>query len=449
MATVLPFHRDNAEPLRLAIIGTGISGSLAARLLASRHHVTVFETNAYAGGHANTVDVCVEDSRFAVDTGFMVFNRRTYPNFCRLLEQLNVASQPSDMSFSVRCEKTRLEYQGSSLNGVFAQRLNCLRPTFLNMLRDIARFNRLGTAAVASGQCGDGRSVGDFLRQCRVGQRMIDHYLVPMAAAIWSSRPQDILDFPADFMLGFFANHGLMQLRDRPVWRTIVGGSRTYVNALLHPLRDRIGYRNPVQSVLRTDKAVFVTPTYGPSMQFDAVVFACHADQALKLLADPSEPEREILNAFPFQRNTAVLHLDSRWLPHRKRAWASWNYRISAGSESSASVTYDLSRLQKHASAVPILLTLNATADIDPSKILRTFDYAHPAYSAGSLTAQQRFLEISGQRRTHYCGAYWGYGFHEDGVNSALAVANHFGIDLDACTAASTKAPSPIAATSR
>ncbi|QEG40965.1 NAD(P)/FAD-dependent oxidoreductase [Roseimaritima ulvae] len=449
MAAAVIDRRDNARKMRVAVIGTGISGSLAARLLASQHHVTVFEASPYGGGHANTVDVWIDGRCYCLDTGFMVFNRRTYPNFCRLLEMLETPSQLSDMSFSVRCGKTGLEYQGSSLNGVLAQRSNCLRPSFLRMLRDIGRFNRLGTAAAESGELRDGRSVGQFLRQCGVGQRFIDHYLVPMAAAIWSSKPRDILGFPAEFMLGFFANHGLMQIRDRPRWRTIVGGSRNYVDALLAPLRGRIHFGCPVQSVLRTEDGVFVIPAIGPSLQFDQVVFASHADQTLKMLADPTPREQEILGAFPYQRNTAVLHLDASLLPRRKRAWASWNYHIPAAGNSTAAVTYDLSRLQNHDSNVPILLTLNSTDAIDADKVLRTFDYAHPAYSAASINAQQRFQEISGHRRSHFCGAYWGYGFHEDGVNSALAVARHFGIGLDACTAASTKAPSPIAVVSR
>lgn len=434
---------------RIAIIGTGVSGSVAARLLATRHEVTVFEANDYPGGHANTVDVTVGGREFAVDTGFMVFNRRTYPNFCRLLEFLEVTSQPSDMSFSVRCTKTGLEYQGSSLNGVFAQRSNCLRPSFLCMLRDIARFNRLGNAAAKSGELRDGRSVGEFLRECRVGGRFIDHYLVPMAAAIWSSKPRDILDFPADFMLGFFANHGLMQLRDRPRWRTILGGSRNYVRTLLEPLQNQVRLRCPIASVARTAGGVLVTPVCGPRERFDEVVFASHADQTLKMLADATRAERQVLGSFPYHQNEAVLHTDTRLLPRRRRAWASWNYHLAGGTEQAASVTYDLSRLQNHNSATPILLTLNATSEIDETKILRTFNYAHPAYSRDSISGQRRFREISGQRGTHFCGAYWGYGFHEDGVNSALAVADHFGIDLDACTVASTKEPSRIAAASR
>ena len=434
--------------MRIAIIGTGISGSLVARLLATQHEVTVFEANHYPGGHANTVDVSLAGRRFPVDTGFMVFNRRTYPSFCRLLELLEIRSQPSDMSFSVRCAKTGLEYQGSSLDGLFAQRLNCLRPSFLRMLGDIVRFNRIGMKAAAHGDLKDGRTVGQFVRECGAGRRFVHHYLVPMASAIWSSNPRAILDFPAEFMIGFFANHGLMQLRDRPQWRTIVGGSRNYVETLLEPIRDRLRLRSPVASVARTETDVVVQPVDGPGERFDEVVFASHADQTLGMLADATRSERQILAAFPYQPNDAVLHIDTRMLPKRRRAWASWNYHIPRGDEQSAAVTYDLSRLQQHESATPILLTLNATDDVDEAKVLRKFRYSHPAYSPESISAQRRRKEISGQRRTHFCGAYWGYGFHEDGVNSALAVAAHYGIDLDACTVASTKESSRIAVAS-
>ena len=425
--------------MRIAVIGTGVSGNLVARLLSSRHEVTVFEANDFAGGHANTVDVSVEGRQFSVDTGFMVFNERTYPNFCRLLGLLGVDSQPSEMSFSVHCDRTGLEYQGSSLNGLFAQRLNAVRPSFLRMLVDIARFNRHGMQAAASGILKDGRSVGDFVRDCKVGSRFVEQYLVPMSSAIWSSQPDAILDFPAEFMIGFFANHGLMQLRDRPQWRTIVGGSRSYVRALLGPIQTRIHLDTPIASVTRTDTDVIVTPVEGPQQHFDQVVLAAHADQSLRMLADPTPAERQILGAFPYQANEAVLHTDTRLLPRRKHAWASWNYHVSAGVQRSAAVTYDLSRLQNHASPTPILLTLNATDDIEPAKILRTFTYQHPAYSRESIAAQCRFQEVSGRNRTHFCGAYWGYGFHEDGVNSALAVAKYFNVGLESCTAASTK----------
>jgi predicted NAD/FAD-binding protein len=424
--------------LRIAIIGSGISGSLVARLLATQHEVTLWEADSSPGGHAHTEKVSLLGHDYPVDTAFMVFNRPTYPNFCRLLELLGVASQPSDMSFSVRSH--RLEYQGSSLNGLFAQRTNGLRPAFLKMLYDVVKFNRLGNAAVASGSLRDGRSVGDFFEECRLGQPFLQHYLLPMAAAIWSTRPQAILDFPANFLLGFFANHGLMQIRQRPQWRTITGGSQRYVTALLAPLADRVRLNAPVTAVARSEDGVRITGKEGPPEHFDQVVFACHADQALQMLSDPTPSEQAVLRAFPYQANEAVLHTDTRLLPQRRRAWASWNYHTLPSGQ--ASVTYDLSRLQQHPTPTPLLLTLNATASIDPAQILRTFNYHHPAFSRESIAAQQRFCEISNHHRTHYCGAYWGYGFHEDGVNSALAVANDFGIGLEACTAVSTKGPS-------
>ena len=432
--------------MRIAIIGSGISGCLAARLLSTQHDVTLYEANDYPGGHAHTQAIEAFGSRYLVDTAFMVFNRRTYPNFCRMLELLGVDSQPSDMSFSVRCSESGLEYQGSSLNGLFAQRTNLLRPSFLKMLRDITRFNQQATSAVASGELKDGRTVGKFLHQCGTGKEFTRHYLAPMAAAIWSAQPTAILEFPAEFMLGFFANHGLIQLTNRPQWRTIVNGSRSYVAALLDPLASNVRLNTPIESVTRTDNAVWVKPVGETAEVFDHVVFATHADQTLKILSDPSDREIDILSAFPYQPNEAVLHTDLKLMPRSQRAWASWNYHVSQDDNHCASVTYDLSRLQQLDSPTPLLLTLNETASIDPSKILRTYTYHHPAYSGKSIVAQQRRSEINGQNRTHYCGAYWGYGFHEDGVNSALAVAADFNLGLEACTAASTKASSATCA---
>ena len=347
------------------------------------------------------------------------------------------------------CSKTGIEYQGSSLNGLFAQRLNLVRPSFLRVLSDIARFNRKGIEAANSGELRDGRTVREFLQECGTGQGFADRYLVPMAAAIWSSKPDAILDFPAEFMLGFFANHGLMQLRDRPQWRTIQNGCRKYVEALLQPIKEQVRLRCPVESVIRSHDQVTIQPADGPSEEFDQVVFAAHADQTLELLTDATDHERQILSSFPYHPNEAVLHTDTSLLPKRRRAWASWNYRIPPGDERGASVTYDLSRLQNHDSPSPILLTLNESESVDPAKTIRRFTYHHPAYSIDSIVAQQSFEQISGHNRTHFCGAYWGYGFHEDGVNSALAVARHFGIGLEACTVASTKDKYHIAATSR
>ena len=434
--------------MKIAIVGSGISGSLAARLLSTVHEVSLFEANSTPGGHTNTVDVEVFGRSWSVDTAFMVFNRRTYPNFCRLLEILEVESRPSDMSFSVRSSRTGLEYQGSSLNGLFAQRRNLCRGSFLRMLREISRFNRIATKAIATDKLKEGQSVGNFLKTYRFGTRFSEDYLVPMAAAIWSAKPRAIFDFPATFMLGFFANHGLLQLRDRPQWRTICGGARNYLNALLSPIRDAVRVNCRVQSVTRTVDGVCLTPENGLPEFFDEVVFATHADQTLRMLVDVTAEEQSILECFPYQSSEAVLHTDQSLLPQRRRAWASWNYHIPRSETEAASVTYDLSRLQGLDTPRPLLLTLNETSRIDRTKILRTFHYQHPAFSSASLAAQRRFDEINGKNRTHYCGAYWGYGFHEDGVNSALAVARKFGIGLESCKVVSTKERSGTVATS-
>lgn len=435
--------------MRIAVIGAGISGSLAARLLSTKHEVTLFEANRYAGGHANTVDVELGGQRFAVDTGFMVFNRQTYPHFCQLLKLLDVHVQLSDMSFSVRNSNTGLEYQGSSLNGLFARRRNAFNAAYCKMLLDIVRFNRRATSAVTTGKIDDQMTVGDFLDECRIGGRFVTDYLVPMSAAIWSANPETILGFPARFMLGFFANHGLIQVRNRPQWLTIPGGSRRYVAALLAPLGEQVRLGTPVSSVTRTGDGVTVQLEDGLPESFDQVVFATHADQTLRMLGDATPTEQELLRAFPYQPNEAVLHTDSSLMPSCQRAWASWNYHIPRGEQLTASVTYDLSRLQNHASPEPILLTLNETESIDPDKVIRKFTYHHPGYSQASIAAQRRHSEISGENKTHYCGAYWGYGFHEDGVNSALAVARYFDLDLDSCTAASMKASLATADTGR
>lgn len=433
--------------MRIAVIGTGVSGCLIARILSTQHQVTVFESNDYAGGHSNTVNVDMEGVQYPVDTGFMVFNRKTYPNFCRLLELLNIESQPSDMSFSVRCERTGIEYQGSSFNGIFAQRRNLLRPSFVRMLVDILRFNRKGMAEAEGGSLRNDQTVGEFLRSCRVGDAFLRQYLIPMSAAIWSSTPNSILDFPSRFMIAFFANHGLMQIRNRPAWRTILGGSRTYVKALLGPILHNVRLNSAVTSVTRESDRVIVSSIQGPET-FDEVVFAAHSDQALELLSDPTAAEQQLLQAIPYHSNEAVLHTDASLLPTRRRAWASWNYHIADRDDIGASLTYNVSRLQNHNSPTPILVTLNATEKIASERIIRKFTYHHPAYSVAAIEAQGKHQEISGKNRTHYCGAYWGNGFHEDGVNSALAVAKSFGLNLESCTAASTKEQSATDAAS-
>lgn len=427
--------------MRIAVIGAGVSGCLAARLLATRHEVTLFESDSQLGGHARTVEVPINGATQAVDVGFMVFNERTYPNFCRMLDLLGVESRPSDMSFSVSDPDTRLEYQGSGLRGLFAQRRSAISPSFLRMISDIFRFNREARHAVRKGTLRQGATVGDFLRSGRYSDRFVKHYLTPMAAAIWSCKPKEILEFPAAFMLGFFANHGLLQIRDRPQWRTIVGGSRRYVAALLDGMQGNVRVGDPVTAVQRGAADIKVHTDAGTVEAFDEVVMSTHADHTLRLLQNPTNQERSLLKALPYQSNRAVLHTDANSLPTRKDAWASWNYRLTE--DESATVTYDLGRLQGFAAPGALMLTLNDDRHIDRRKVIRSFEFTHPAYCARSIDAQRRWSEISSKQRIHYCGAYWGYGFHEDGVNSALAVAKHFGIGIEACTAAYTKEQSP------
>ncbi len=433
--------------MKIAVIGAGVSGNVVARLLADEHEVWLFEAGDYAGGHTNTVSFDAWGRTWSVDTGFMVFNDRTYPNFIRLLQGLGVAAQDSDMSFSVSCGRTGLEYQGSSLNGLFAQRRNLIRPSFYGMLRDILKFNREAPRLLD----GDDQSLtlGQYLDRSGLGREFVEHYLIPMTAAIWSARPRAVLDFPAHFLFGFFRNHGLLQVWDRPQWKTIPGGAQRYVAALLEPLADRVRLSCPVSRIARHADGVDVTTADGTSERFEGVVCAAHADQTLAMLADADQVEREVLAAFPYQRNDAVLHTDTSILPKRRRAWASWNYHLSQDPQAPATVTYDLSRLQRVDSPEPILLTLNDAGRLDPAKVIRRIDYQHPAYGPDSIAAQRRHEEINGRRRTWFCGAYWGYGFHEDGVRSALAVARCFGKDLETWTAASTKAASGTAGTSR
>jgi predicted NAD/FAD-binding protein len=417
--------------MRIAIVGGGISGLLSARLLARDHELCVFEANDYAGGHTNTVVFEAFGNRYAADTGFMVFNDRTYPNFIRMLKQLGVSARESDMSFSVRCGKSGLEYQGSSLNGLFAQRRNIFRASFHRMLLDILRFNRGARELLRDGD--DSLELGEYLRRRRYSRPFIENYLVPMGAAIWSARPDRFLQFPARFIIAFFDNHGLLTVRDHPRWQTVSGGAARYVAALTPPFASKIRLNCPVASIARHDDRVMVTPRNGAPERFDCVVLAAHADQSLALLSDATEAEREILSAIPYQRNDTTLHIDPALLPRRRRAWASWNYFIPGEQGRPVVLTYNLNRLQGHLSPEPICITLNAPQVLDEARILRRIVYHHPTYSREALAAQRRFREINGKNRTYFCGAYWSYGFHEDGVNSALAVGECFGMRLESC----------------
>jgi len=411
--------------MKIAIIGTGISGMTAAWLLHRDHDLTVFELEDRIGGHTHTVDVPLCGKTYAVDTGFIVYNERTYPNFIRMLDALGVATQPSTMSFSVRCERSGAEYSSQNL---FAQRPRLLDAAHYGMIADILRFNRAGHALA---QAGSDMTLREFVERQRLGAAFRERYLIPMLAAIWSADPATVLDFPASHFLAFFRNHGLMNVFRRPQWRVIRGGSSRYAEKLSAPWRDRVRLNCPIESVTRLENEVLVTPRGGEAESFDSVIFATHSDTALRILADASADERAILGAIPYQRNEVVLHTDTTLLPRTRGAWASWNYRIPHAPDAAAKLTYNMNILQGLDAPETFCVTLNDTAAIDPAKILRTFVYDHPVYNAQAIAAQQRYGEISGKRGTYFCGAYWGYGFHEDGVNSALRVAAEFGKGLD------------------
>ena len=400
----------------------------SAHLLAGEHDLTIFEAGPRIGGHTHTVTLDRAGKSHALDTGFIVCNDRTYPNFLRLLHKLGVATQRSDMSFSVRCESSGLEYSGGSLTGLFAQPRNLFRWSFHRMLRDILRFNRNAPALLD--EPGDGAELGDYLRKESYSSEFIEHYLVPMAAAIWSAEPAQIARFPVKFLVRFCQNHGLLSIFDRPQWMTVAGGSQRYVDKIIEPFRDRIRLNAAVTSVRRTRDQVIVATPDGRSEAFDHAIVAAHADQALRMLADPTPQERMVLSSFAFQENEVALHTDTSLMPRSRRAWASWNYHVPREPAQRATVTYHLNRLQNLATEEDYCVTLNRTDAIAPDKILRKIIYHHPIYSRDAFAAQKRWAEVSGVHRVHFCGAYWGYGFHEDGVNSALAVCRHFGVTL-------------------
>ncbi len=411
--------------MRIAVVGAGISGLVAAYLLQGDHQVTVFEAGDYPGGHTATVDVRLDGLDFAVDTGFIVFNSRNYPNFVRLLELLGVESQASDMSFSVSCEATGLEYAGGAL---FAQRANLVNPVFLRMLLDIRRFHAAGKRFLASDQAE--LTVEEFLRVRGFRGLVISHYLVPMAASIWSAPRASVLEFPARHLLQFMQNHGLLGLDDYPEWRVIRGGSRRYVELLVATLRGGVRLNTPVRQLRRHPDRVDVKLSDGSVHPYDQVVIATHSDQALGLLHDPSPAETEILGAMPYQANDVALHTDESLLPRRRAAWSSWNYRLGSDAGSLPTLTYHMNRLQGLAAPAELCVTLNSTARIRPERLLRRFTYDHPLYTLAGMRARARRAEVDGVNRTHYCGAYWGWGFHEDGVNSALHVCERFGARL-------------------
>lgn len=409
--------------VRIAVIGTGVSGLVVAHHLHRRHDITVFEADDRVGGHTNTVEVELPEGRVAVDTGFIVCNERTYPNFLALLDELGVATQPSDMSFSVSDERSGVEYRATNVNSVFAQRRNLLRPGFQRMVLDILRFNRGLRRDLDADRLDPDRSLAEHVAAGRYSPQFVERFLVPFGASIWSADPTTFLDFPTATYARFMANHGLLDLVGRPTWRTVVGGSSSYVRALTSPFRERIRTSSPVHKLVRDRVGGEVeVVTDAGAERFDRVVVATHSDQALRLLGDPSDREQEILGAIRYQPNVATLHTDPRMLPANPRARASWNFHVADGGGNRATLTYWMNLLQALPTETPLLVTLNRSEEIRPESVLYQTEYDHPVYDAAAIRAQARRDEIQGVDGTYFAGAYWSYGFHEDGVRSGLDV---------------------------
>lgn len=421
--------------MKIAVVGAGISGLVCAYLLAADHAVTLFEREPRLGGHTNTARVEHEGRTVAVDTGFIVFNDRNYPNFCRLLDRLGVASRETTMSFSVRDDSTGFEFGGSSAAGIVGSVSNVLRPRWWRVVRGVAQLGKQGKALLAevSAESVHPVTIGDLYRQRRFSKGFLDDYLVPMAAAIWSAPRAALMDFPAEFFLRFFDNHGMLDLRERPQWRTVEGGSDAYIRAMRETLEPIARTACGVQRIERTHDTVQVwsgAPSTSPET-FDHVIIAAHSDQALAMLGDPSDTERQVLGAMPYQENETVLHTDERLLPRKRRCWAAWNYRLSDDYQRPVAVTYNMTMLQGLETQSPLCVTLNDTDAIDPAKVLARYSYHHPLYTIEGQRERVRWSEVSSlERRTHFCGAYWGNGFHEDGVVSALRVCDAFGVAL-------------------
>lgn len=411
--------------MKIAIIGAGVSGLVAAHLLHGRHDVTVFEAGDRPGGHTHTVRAETETGAWDVDTGFIVHNDRNYPGFQRLLEQLGVATQPAEMSFGVSDAVGDFEYNGASVNGLYAKRSHLVTPWFQRMVADLLRFNREARELLSSSW---DPSLRDYLNARGYSQAFVERLIVPQASAVWSADPQQLWSFPARFLVEFFDNHGMLGLRGRPQWRTVTGGSSRYVDAIVAQLGERrMRLATHVEGIVRSEEAVEVTPRGGGPEAFDHVVIATHSDQALRLLRDPREREHELLGAFPYQRNDVVLHTDRGLLPRRRRAWASWNYHLGDRESGRPTVTYHMNRLQSIEADCELLVTLNRSDEIRAEHVLGRFVYDHPIFTREGQVAQQRWRELDGRDRTSYCGAYWGWGFHEDGVASALRACRPLG----------------------
>lgn len=410
--------------MKIAIVGSGISGLVVADALHAEHDITLYEKDAHLGGHVHTHTVEQAGKQYAVDSGFIVFNDWTYPHFIDLLTRHGVESRPSTMSFSVRDEARDFEYNGSTLDTLFAQRRNLLRPSFLGMIRDIIRFHREAPRLLEGG--GAEIPLAQMLEAGAYGEAFVRHYIVPMGAAIWSTDPSSMMAFPARFFVRFLANHGMLSVNERPMWRTIRGGSARYVERIAAPFMDQVRLSTPVEWIERRTGGVRLKAQGCEPEDYDALFLACHSDQALALIRDASAPEREILGAIAYQRNEAVLHTDTRLLPRRRRAWAAWNYHLVRDTTAPVALTYNMNILQGLDAPEPFLVTLNRPQAIDPGRVIRRMVYHHPLFTPQGVAAQTRHAEVNGPLRTFYCGAYWRNGFHEDGVVSAIEAIKHF-----------------------
>ena len=430
--------------MRIAIVGSGISGLSAARLLSRQHDVVLFEANDYLGGHTDTHRVEVDGRTLEVDTGFIVHNPGNYPLLTRLFDELGVATQATTMGFSVQDARSGLEYNATSLDGLFCQRRNLASPRFWGMLRDLARFYRAAPALLDDDR--PGPSLGEYLDANRYGTAFRDQHLVPMASALWSSPEQSVLGFPAKYLVQFMANHHMLQLTGRPEWRVVRGGSRRYVETMMARWDVQVRLSSPVRGIVRDAQGVSLRCDAG-SERFDQVVLACHSDQALRLLDDASDGEREILGAIRYQANDTVLHTDARLLPRHRKAWAAWNAHLPADPALACTVSYCMNLLQGLPGETPLVVTLNRTGDIDPARILVRRGYQHPVYTHATVAAQARKHEIQGVHRTWFAGAYWGWGFHEDGIRSGVEVARALGVGWsEAARGEERIEPSPLEA---
>ena len=416
--------------MKIAIVGSGISGLTCAYLLNREHDITVFEKNDYVGGHTHTHEIEYDGEELFVDSGFIVYNEWTYPNFIKLLDQLGVERQLTRMGFSVKSEKNNLEYAGHSLNGLFAQRSNFFRPSFMRILFSMRRFN--AEARDDLGTLDPQITLGQYLTSNNYPREFIQHYIIPIGAAIWSTVPKQMMDVPAVFFIRFFENHGLLQVVNRPNWWVISGGSKKYVEKMIYDFKGKIRLSTPVKNVKRGIDSI--TVKFGSNglekENFDSIIFACHSNQSLAMLDSPSKQEEEVLGAIKYQKNDALLHFDDSILPKRKNAWSSWNYLLDEDPNRAVALTYNMNILQSLKSDRTFCVSLNSGDLIDRSKVIKHLNYEHPLFTLSSINAQGRKHEVSGKNNTYYCGAYWRNGFHEDGVTSALDVCKDFGQSL-------------------